>query len=106
MIQGRELALAVLSLRGRSAESIVTASATAGFDAVTLRLVEPRTGDHGHLVDDARARRSLRALMDAEGVGLLDVEVVRLRPDTRLQLLLPALDAAAELGARHVLTVC
>lgn len=105
MIQGPELALAVLSLRGRPAESIVAAAATAGFDSVTLRLIEPKAGDHGHLVRDARARRSLKALMGSMGVGLLDVEVVRLRPDTELDLLLPALDAAADLGARHVLTV-
>lgn len=106
MIEGRELALAVLNLRGRPAEAIVTAAAGAGFDSLTLRLVEPKAGDHGHLVDDAVARRRLRTRMDDVRVGLLDVEVVRLRPDTNLDDLLPALDAAAELGARHVLTVC
>jgi sugar phosphate isomerase/epimerase len=106
MIQGREIALAILTLRGRPAEAVVVAAAAAGFDSVTLRTVEPKSGDHGHLVDDARARRDLRRLMDREGVGLLDVEVVRLRPDTVVASLLPALDAAAELGARHVLTVC
>jgi len=106
MIQGRELALAVLSLRGRPAEAIVRAAADAGFDSITLRIVEPKPGDHGHLVHDATARRSLHSLMDGEGVTLLDVEVVRLRPGTQLRFLLPALDAAAELGARHVLTVC
>jgi sugar phosphate isomerase/epimerase len=106
MIQGRELAMAVLNLRGRPADAIVRAGAAAGFDSVTLRIVEPKDGDHGHLVYQAAARRELRTLMDDLGVGLLDVEVVRLRPGTRLDLLLPALDAAAELGARHVLTVC
>jgi sugar phosphate isomerase/epimerase len=106
VIQGREVALAILTLRGRPAEAVVAAAAAVGFDSVTLRLVEPRSGDHGHLVDDARARRELRRLMDREGVGLLDVEVVRLRPDTEVSSLLPALDAAAELGARHVITVC
>jgi sugar phosphate isomerase/epimerase len=106
MINGREMAMAVLNLRGRPAEAIVAAAAHAGFDSVTLRLIEPKTGDHGHLVDDAGARRALRRTMDAAGVRLLDVEVVRLRPQVRIGDLLPALDAAAELGARHVLTVC
>jgi sugar phosphate isomerase/epimerase len=106
VIDGREVALAVLTLRGRPAEAVVAAAAGAGFDSVTLRLVEPKAGDHGHLVRDAVARRRLRRLMDDEGVGLLDVEVVRLRPTSRVAWLLPALDAAAELGARHVVTVC
>jgi sugar phosphate isomerase/epimerase len=106
VIDGRELAMAVLSLRGRPAEAIVHAAASAGFDSVTLRLVEPKDGDHGHLIYNTLARHRLRQLMDDVGVGLLDVEVVRLRPGVRLDLLLPALDAAAELGSRHVLTVC
>jgi sugar phosphate isomerase/epimerase len=106
VIQGRELALAVLSLRGRAAEAIVAAAATAGFDAVTLRLLDPRSGDHGHLVGDPTARRALRRRMDGEGVALLDVEVARLRPDTETNTLVPALEAAAELGARHVVTLC
>jgi sugar phosphate isomerase/epimerase len=106
MIDGREVAMAVLNLRGRPADVIVRAAAATGFDSVTLRIIEPKSGDHGHLVYQAAARRELRRLMDDLGVRLLDVEVVRLRPGTRLDLLLPALDAAAELGARHVLTVC
>jgi sugar phosphate isomerase/epimerase len=106
MIDGRELAMAVLNLRGRPADAIVRAGAAAGFDSVTLRVIEPKDGDHGQLVYDRKARRSLRDLMDDLGISLLDVEVVRLRPGTRLDLLLPALDAVAELGARHVLTVC
>jgi sugar phosphate isomerase/epimerase len=106
MIDGRELAMAVLNLRGRPAEAIVRAAAGAGFDSVTLRLIEPKDGDHGHLAYQHTERRRLRQLMDDLGVGLLDVEVVRLRPGARLDLLLPSLDAAAELGARHVLTVC
>lgn len=106
MFQGRELAMAVLNLRGRPADAIVRAGAAAGFDSVTLRMIEPKDGDHGHLAYSATARRELRVLMDDLGVRLLDVEVVRLRPNARVDLLLPALDAAAELGARHVLTVC
>jgi sugar phosphate isomerase/epimerase len=106
VIDGRELAMAVLNLRGRPADAIVRAGAAAGFDSVTLRIIEPKDGDHGHLVYSTTARRELRALLDDLGVRLLDVEVVRLRPNTRLDLLEPALDAAAELGARHVLTVC
>jgi sugar phosphate isomerase/epimerase len=106
VIDGRELAMAVLNLRGRPADAIVRAGAAAGFDSVTLRVIEPKDGDHGQLVYDASARRSVRQLMDDLGISLLDVEVVRLRPKMRLDLLLPALDAVAELGARHVLTVC
>ncbi len=106
MLAGREVALAVLTLRGRPAAAIVAAGAVAGFDSVTLRLIEPKTGDHGDLVHDRRARRDLTTQLADAGMGLLDVEVVRLRPDTDVRGLLPALDAAAELGARFVLTVC
>jgi sugar phosphate isomerase/epimerase len=42
--------------------------------------------------------------MGSHGIGVLDVELVRLQANTRIGDLRPTLDAAAELGARHVLT--
>jgi sugar phosphate isomerase/epimerase len=42
--------------------------------------------------------------MDACGVGVLDVELVRLCPDTKVEDFVPMLETAAALGARHVLT--
>ena len=42
--------------------------------------------------------------MDASGVGVLDVELVRLQPETSVTQFVPMLETAAALGARHVLT--
>jgi sugar phosphate isomerase/epimerase len=39
----------------------------------------------------------------ATGVAVLDIEILRLRPDTQLADYLPVLETGARLGARHVL---
>ncbi len=46
-----------------------------------------------------------RSRLEHHGCGVLDVEVVRLRPAPNLDALAPALEAAATLGARHLLVV-
>ncbi|HSD68193.1 MAG TPA: TIM barrel protein, partial [Woeseiaceae bacterium] len=38
------------------------------------------------------------------GVGVLDVELIKLLPDTNVADFLPCMEAAAEIGARHLLT--
>ena len=57
------------------------------------------------LVNDRALRRRFIEHLTDSGVRLLDVEAVWIRGDTDVANLLPALDAAAELGSRYVLTV-
>ena len=75
----------------------LTAAAAAGYDAAGLRL-DPATTT----VADAGALRRQAADL---GVALLDLEVVRLRPDRSLDDHRRLLDLAEVLGVRFLLTV-
>lgn len=105
MIEGREVALANLTVLDATPPHVVDAAAAAGFDAVTLRLAGGGTGDPNPLLGDTPTRRETIARLRHHGIGVLDVEVVRLREDTDAAALRPLLESAAALGARHLLVV-
>ena len=85
---------------------LAAAALSAGFDFIGVRIVSPDTGEaFGELIASATARRELRARTADLPGGVLDVEAFWLRPETDVLDFRPALEAAAELGARHVLTV-
>ena len=50
--------------------------------------------------------RSTLTRIDDTGISVLDVEVLRLRPDTEHDHVLRILDAGAQLSARYVLVIC
>jgi sugar phosphate isomerase/epimerase len=105
MIAGHEVALACLTVLDQSPPEIVDAAAAAGFDSVTLRLIDRGPDDGNPLVGDTPLRRETIARLHHHGLGVLDVEVVRMYGDTEPAALRPMLDSAAALGARHVLVV-
>ena len=79
MIDGREIALGVLSVIDTSPPDIVDAAAAAGFDSVTLRLLDASQTDPNPLASDTAVRRETIARLRHHGLGVLDVEVLRLR---------------------------
>ena len=93
----RKLSLASGVLPEFGAVEVVRAGAEAGFDAVGL-WVDPETWTPG----DTRAARSALAGTDLD---LLDVEVVWIKPDSRLDDHRKVIDVGAELGAANVLCV-
>ncbi|MBM3567907.1 MAG: TIM barrel protein [Alphaproteobacteria bacterium] len=102
----RPLTLAHLTLLDAGPEALIDAAASAGFDAIGLRLVAPLPGDGVFpLVGRPEAMRAVKAAQRAGGISVLDIEAVWLRPDTRVESLRPVLEAGAELGARYLLTV-
>jgi sugar phosphate isomerase/epimerase len=105
MIDGRELALANLTVLDAPPPQVVDAAAAAGFDSVTQRLAAGGTADPNPLISDTSVRRETIARLADHGIGVLDVEVVRLRADTDARALEPLLESAAALGARHLLVV-
>src|SRR5581483_10897197 len=96
VIDGREVALANLTVLDAAPPAVADCAADAGFDGVTLRI-------RGDLLADTPVRRETIARLRHHGLGVLDAEVVRLRADTDVAMVESFLDSAAALGARHVL---
>lgn len=101
-----QFSLAHLTLLHCSTPELTEIAASAGYDYVSYRLIP--LGLEGEPVHSVATDRTLfkrtRAALRATGLRLLDVELVRIRPDVDLRAYLPAFECAAELGARHILT--
>jgi sugar phosphate isomerase/epimerase len=100
----RTLSLAALTVLELSPVEMVRCAAEAGFSHVGLRLVpatpnEPRWPSVG----DTPLMRETRAALRDTGVQVLDVEILRLRPETEVSDHVAVLETGAGLGARHVL---
>jgi sugar phosphate isomerase/epimerase len=102
----RMLSISHLTVLGATPPELVSVAAGAGFDAVGIR-VWPAADDAPYpmLGDTPMMRETLRRLADT-GTRVLDVEVLRLRPDSRHDDALRILDAGAQLDARGVLVIC
>ncbi|NUY01163.1 sugar phosphate isomerase/epimerase family protein [Paraburkholderia youngii] len=100
----RELSLSALTVLELSPPQMVECAAQAGYDCVGLRLV-PATDHEVHhdIISPGALKRETLARVRDTGVKVLDVEILRLKPDTDVNAFLPMLDTAAELGARYVL---
>lgn len=92
-----KLSLASGVLPEFGAVDVVEAGAAAGFDAVGL-WVDPLEWTTQHT-------RDTRAALARTGLPALDVEVVWIRPDTKMDDHRKVLDVGAELGAANVLCV-
>jgi sugar phosphate isomerase/epimerase len=85
---------------------LVETAARAGYRFVSLRPIPvgaPNEPLYPLGTDRALLTRT-KAAMAATGVGLLDIEVARIIKEVKPRDYLPALEAAAELGGRHVLS--
>jgi sugar phosphate isomerase/epimerase len=100
----RPLSLAALTVLELAPPEHVHCAADAGFTLVGLRLV-PATPDEPQrdTVGDTPLVRATRRALDERGVRVLDVEILRLRPDTDIAGFQAVLDTAAALGARYLL---
>jgi len=102
----RLLSLHHLTMLHADPFELVTAARVGGFDCCGIRIVPPDPADAVFdLVGDVAMRRRLRSHLQDSGIGVLDVEAIWIRGNTDVTLLAPAMDAAAELGARFFLTV-
>src|SRR5262245_33342464 len=100
------LSLAHLTVLDADPVKLIESAAAAGFDAVGLRIVPPLPTDTiVPVIGEPSLQRRIREKLRDSGLGILDVEAIWLMPHVDVAGLLPALDLAAELGARYVLTV-
>ena len=84
---------------------MIEVAARTGYDTVGLRLIGGTEITPAYpLMDDKPLMRAAKAAMAATGVGVLDIEFVRITPETDVSSLEPFAAAGAELGARYMIT--
>ena len=100
-----QFSLAHLTLLHCSPPDLIEVAAKAGYDYVSLRpiAVTPNEPKHPFGDDKALLKRTKTALNET-GMKLLDIELVRILPEMNVKAALPAFEAAAELGGKHVLS--
>lgn len=100
----RKISLAHLTIIAASPPELVRIAGEAGYDCVGLRLLEVTPGDAWPIIHDPLLLKETRACLAEHDVEVLDVELVRLTPETNVGDFKRMLETAAELGAQHVLT--
>src|SRR3954447_8309453 len=84
---------------------VVRVAARTGYRTVGLRLLRTSDTTPGYpLMDHPALMRATKAAMGDTGIGVLDIELVRLTSEVDVAGLEPFLAAGAELSARYVLT--
>jgi sugar phosphate isomerase/epimerase len=83
---------------------MVRLAADTGCTAAGIRLLPAAPGGPHHpLMDDPAMLRETLAVIADTGVGILDLEVIRLNADFRVETFAPFLATGEQLGARHIL---
>ncbi|WP_077034978.1 sugar phosphate isomerase/epimerase [Pelomonas sp. KK5] len=100
----RAISLAALTVLELSPPDRVSCAADAGYSHVGIRLLPAAPGEVRHdLVGDTPLLRELERRLADTGMKVLDAEIFRLKPETRVADYEAAIATAARLGARHLL---
>lgn len=100
----RIYSLSYLSSHRCSAAQAVTVAAQAGYQQVGLRLwPNSQGGAHQQLLDQPQQLRETLAAMRDTGVGVLDLEIIRIGADFKPQTWNALYDLGAQLQARAIL---
>ena len=99
------LSLSHLTVLDAPPPELVTVAAEAGFDAVGVRVFPAGDEPPYPMLGDTPMVRDTLARLAGTDVQVFDVEVLRLRPDSRHEDGLRILDAGVRLGARAVLVI-
>ena len=100
-----DFSLAHLTVGSLAPPDVIAVAARAGYNHAGLRLIgaTPETPAYP-LMHDRAMMRETKVRMGETGIRVLDIELVRLAPETDIAGLEPFLEAGAELGAKHVIT--
>ena len=100
-----QFSLAYLTVLGCTPPEMIFIAARAGYDYVSLRLIPMGVpGENACLPDDKKMVRKTKAALEDTGVKLLDLELARIVTDVEPRTYVPAMEVAAELGARHLIS--
>jgi sugar phosphate isomerase/epimerase len=103
---GWQFSLAHLTALHCSPAQLIEIAARAGYEFVGLRPIPVGARDeplHPFASDRTLFART-KAALTATGIRLLDIEVARIIKEAKPQDYLPAIEAAAQLGGKHVLS--
>jgi sugar phosphate isomerase/epimerase len=105
MTSSRIYSLAHLTVPGMAPLDMIDAASRCGFSHVGFRFTPVTPGGWAFpMHEDAALLRATKTRLNATGMGVLDIELARLAPDTNVRDFEPMFAAAKELGARHILT--
>lgn len=100
----RPISLAALTVLELTPPEMVACAADAGFSHVGIRLLPATpTEPQYDIVGDTPLLREVEHRLAATGVKVLDVEIFRLKPETRVDDYEAAITTAARLGASELL---
>ena len=101
----KQYSLAHLTVIDCAPPEMTYIAARTGFDFVSFRLIPMGvSGEHAYLPEDKAMVRKTRVALNETGVRMLDLELARILDDVEPASYLPAMEVAAELGARHVIS--
>ena len=101
----RAYSLAHLTVLALPPLEMIDVAARAGYQHVGLRLTRVTDAEPLYpLVTDKALMRETKARLADTGISVLDVELARMDPTRDAEHFRSLLEAAAELGARHVIT--
>lgn len=102
----KQFSLAYLTVLGCPPDEMIEIAARAGYDFVSLRPIymglpgEPNYS----LADNPDLMKKTKKALSDTGVKLLDIELARIYDGLDPKRYLPAMESAAELGGKHVLS--
>ena len=100
-----QYALAHLTVMGCSPPEMTRLAARVGYDFVGFRLIPMGIpGESAYFPDDKEMIRQTKAALDDTGMKVLDLELARILADKSPKDYAPAIEVAAELGARSVIS--
>ncbi|MFV0439580.1 MAG: sugar phosphate isomerase/epimerase family protein [Desulfopila sp.] len=100
----KEYSLAHLTVLGCSPAEMTYIAGRTGYDFVSFRLIPMGVeGEYDFQPSDRQQVRQTRAALTETGVRLLDLELARIIADHDPRDYVPAMEVAAELGARHMI---
>lgn len=100
----RDYSLSHLTTEGLRPPEMLEVAARTGYRYAGIRLLPAAPGGLAFpLMEDHALRRETRAAMAATGVGIFDLELIRLDADFRVEEYRAFFEVGAELGARVVL---
>ena len=99
-----KFSLAHLTVLGTTPLELIRIAADSGYDYASVRMTAVAPGEQvTSLVGNREMVHRVSKLLHDTGVQVLDVELARLGPDDEPEKYLGVLEAAAAIGARHVL---